>query len=223
MRKSASFFRKMDKAYRIGVYGGTFSPPHAGHVAAARAFISELKLDRLYISVAGIPPHKKLDAGDAPDIRSAMAKAAFSVLPEAVVSDYEIKKGGVSYTADTLSHFKSELSHEFDSFVLYFLCGTDMFLSLDTWRRPEVIFDCATIACARRESDAVLTEEIARKKSEYEQHYRANIILLSAPAVEISSSEIRERLTRGDDVTEYIDEHVAELIKKNNLYFQMAD
>ncbi len=213
----------MKKLYKVGVYGGTFSPPHAGHIAAARAFVSELGLDRLYISVAGIPPHKKLAAGDAPELRLEMAEAAFADLPEAVVSDYEIKKGGVSYTTDTLRYYKDQLERELGAFELYFLCGTDMFLTLDSWRMPDVIFASAVIACARRESDGALTAAIESKKREYEARYNAKIVLLSAPAVEISSSELREKLSRGENVSGYIDGRVLEIIKSKNLYLQGAN
>ena len=87
---------------RIGLYGGTFAPPHLGHVHAAKVFLATVSLDRLLIMPAGIPPHKTKTAGDTPEERLAMCRAAFGNLPHTEISDYEIRKPGKSYTVETL-------------------------------------------------------------------------------------------------------------------------
>ena len=91
---------KNDAAKSIGLFGGTFSPPHEGHVRAARLFIDAMGLDRLIVMPAGFPPHKPLPDGAADGDRLEMARRAFGAFAE--VSDWEIKRGGKSYTVDTL-------------------------------------------------------------------------------------------------------------------------
>ena len=130
---------------KIGIYGGSFSPPHHGHLSAAKQFIEELSLDELLIMPSHISPHKVTDPTLTSRHRYEMAKIAFKDLPRVTVSDYEIQKGDVSYTASTLSHFAKEGE-------LYFLCGTDMFLTLSRWYRPDIIFKNATIVLASREN-----------------------------------------------------------------------
>lgn len=149
------------KKKKIGLYGGTFSPPHYGHIRAAESFISGVELDELYVMPANIPPHKMIDAGDDPKIRLEMCRAAFGDIPKVTVSDYEIEKSGVSYTIDTLEHL-TENGEE-----VYLLCGDDMFLTLESWRRGEDILRTANIVLMRRyDGDDT---ELCVKASEYEK------------------------------------------------------
>lgn len=150
---------------RTGIFGGTFSPPHRGHIRAAAAFVSEMKLDRLLVIPACIPPHKSID-DPGPDLRLEMTRAAFSdnagfSIP-VKVSDYEIRKSGVSYTVDTLEHFSDPDTE------LFLLCGGDMFESLESWREPERIFSLASVVGIMREDG---TEQEMRK---YAERYRKN-------------------------------------------------
>ena len=112
---------------KIGIYGGTFSPPHLGHLAAIQAAVSYLKLDRLLLIPAAIPPHKALpDDTPAPEHRLEMTRrlADWSGMPQTVrVSTLELDRGGASYTADTLR----EISQEYPDAELWLLMGTDMF------------------------------------------------------------------------------------------------
>ena len=118
---------------KIGLYGGTFGPPHLGHVYAAKTFLREVAPDRLLIMPAGIPPHKEKAAGDTPELRLAMCRAAFGDLPHTEISDYEIRKPGKSYTVETLEHLAAPGRE------ITMLCGTDMFLTLDHWHRaPDI-------------------------------------------------------------------------------------
>ena len=113
---------------RIGIYGGTFSPPHNGHLAAARAFMEQMWLDILYVIPAAIPPHKQMAEPVSAADRLEMCRRAFAGMEGVYVSDMEIRRGGKSYTVDTLR----ELSG--DDRRLFLLCGTDMVLTLDEWR-----------------------------------------------------------------------------------------
>ena len=93
---------------KIGLYGGTFAPPHLGHVHAARAFLRAIPVDRLLVMPTFQPPHKAKAAGDTPEVRLEMCRAAFAGIPGVEVSDYEITKADVSYTVQTLRHLTAE-------------------------------------------------------------------------------------------------------------------
>ena len=114
-----------------------------------------------------------------------MCRLAFSQLEIAEVSDVEIKRGGTSYTYITLQELSS------DDIELFMLCGTDMLLSLDRWKNPDIIFDLAAICYVRRENQDYNTEQIENKCQEYTSRYNARIYPISNAVVEISSTEIR--------------------------------
>ena len=194
----------------IGIYGGTFSPPHNGHVYAAKSALDELMLDKLYVVPAFIPPHKQLGF-DNPNDRFNMARLAFSGIPKVEVSDYEMTAGGKSYTVKTLEHFKNKGT-------LTFLCGTDMFLSLEEWYMPEKIFRLARIALVRREADnEFLNVRVQETKRRYMKKYAARIVLLQAKAYELSSTFVRDAISDGN-FEGYVPESVAAYIRKNHLY-----
>ena len=152
---------------KIGIFGGTFNPPHLGHLAAAEAAIGALGLDKLYIVPASIPPHKELPEGTpAPEHRLAMAAklADALLLPQVVqLSEMELKREGKSYTADTLA----ALREEYPEAELWLLMGTDMFLTLHRWREPEKILKLAGVcAFGRTEQDG---EAVFAPQREYLQ------------------------------------------------------
>ncbi len=197
---------------RIGIYGGTFAPPHNGHIKAARHFIKCAKLDKLLITVTYTPPHKQVRGDDDPDMRLDMARLAFGKIKKAVVSDYEIEKEGVSYTKDTLRHFKSEDNE------LYLLVGDDMFLTLDEWKAPEEIFALATVVCFPREKDGDIYDAIQRKKSEYEEKFSARVMTPEYPPYEMSSTEIRNDVKCGRSIAKKVSKEVREYINEHGLY-----
>ena len=136
---------------RIGIYGGTFSPVHNGHVAAAKAFMEQMWLDVLFVIPAGIPPHKQVDQQVSAIDRYRMCELAFGDMEGVIVSDLELRRDGKSYTVDTLRELTAPDTR------LFLLMGTDMLLSLDEWREPEEIFRLSYPVYIRREKDAVLT------------------------------------------------------------------
>lgn len=199
---------------KIGIYGGTFSPPHIGHIRAVCEFYKQFEFDKLFVIPTAIPPHKKVSSSDNPEIRLEMAETAFGHLGEGIiVSDYEVSKKTVSYTIETLEHFSE--NNDCNNCDIYLLCGTDMFLTLDSWYRAEDIFRYAKIVCVRRDSKE---SEIKEKKSYYEEKYNACVILLDIEPFEISSSEIREMVRSGDDISGYVTPEIRDYIDKNNLY-----
>ncbi len=176
------------KKLKVGVFGGTFNPPHIAHIEAAREFARAMSLDKLLIIPDFLPPHKEYVGNVSAEDRLNMCRLAFSDISGAFVSDMEIKRGGKSYTADTLT----ELSDE--DCELYFLCGTDMLLTMDSWYSPQTIFKLATICYIRRESDKECDALILEKKKLYEQKYSAKIVFIDAPVIELSSTAVRAAL-----------------------------
>jgi nicotinate-nucleotide adenylyltransferase len=194
---------------RVGIYGGTFNPPHVGHIEAAKAFITQAKLDTLIIMPAFIPPHKQTDNLVNCDDRLEMCRLAFGNITNTEISDLEISRGGKSYTYLTLQELAS------DDTELYFLCGTDMILTMDTWKNPEIIFTLAKICYIRRESDNAISELLIEKCGDYFQKYGADIIQINTEAIEISSSEIRAE----DGIWDrYLTANVIDYIRNQGLY-----
>ena len=198
---------------RIGIYGGTFSPPHIGHVGAAESFSAATEPDVLMIMPDFLPPHKELDGNVSADDRLEMSRLAFGHIKNAFVSDLEIKRGGRSYTSVTLEGLSG------DDRELYFLCGTDMFLTLGSWYRPEVIFNLATICYVRREADEETTRRIENLSAEYKEKFDARIIPIDLAVREVSSSELREYLKHDDErAAALLPRGVYDYIEKRGLY-----
>lgn len=194
---------------KIGLYGGTFSPPHLGHIRAARCFVDGVQLDKLIIMPAGIPPHKAVADPIPNDKRLEMTRLAFSGIGE--VSDYEMTKEGASFTYLTLRWLKTQYDGE-----IYLCMGEDMFLCLDKWREAEEIFASCHIVCLKREESSY--SEIENKKTEFETDYNAVITVLSYEPLPVSSTEIREKVKKGEKLELYLSDNVAEYIAENNLY-----
>lgn len=196
----------------VGIYGGTFSPPHLGHLNAAKKFKDAFSLDELLIIPTFIPPHKQRTESTSPEDRLAMCRLSFAEIQGALISDIEIQRQGKSYTSDTLRYFTSSDAR------LYFLCGTDMFLTLESWHEPEVIFALADIVYISRELDEALAVECSNKTNLYREKYGARIHFLPADAVVLSSSEIREARKCGEEWKDKIVPEVADYIERKGLY-----
>lgn len=197
---------------RIGIYGGTFSPPHNGHLAAARAFMEQMWLDILYVIPDALPPHKEMaDPVSAAD-RLEMCRLAFGDMEGVYVSDMEIRRGGKSYTVDTLRELAGEDRR------LFLLCGTDMVLTLDEWREPEEIFRLCYPVYIRREADPSLDGLLVRKIAEYHEKYGKVVRRIVTEPLAVSSSDIRKKLRAGESVGELIPPAVEEYIRDKHLY-----
>ena len=197
---------------RLGIFGGTFSPPHVGHVRAAEAFAEQMGLDGLLIVPTRTPPHKTVDGAVTAEERFEMCRRAFSRIKNAVVSDIEIRRGGKSYTYLTLEELAEKGTE------LYFLCGTDMILTLGEWKNPDRIFELATVCYVRREDDVALNAEIADKVAEYEREFSARIVAVEHTPLELSSTEIRQALARSEDANGLVDVSTLEYIRERGLY-----
>lgn len=184
---------------KIGIYGGTFNPPHLGHITAARAVFELLGLDLLLLVPAGMPPHKSMPAGSpTPQQRLEMTRLAGEQLgleKQVQTLDVELRREGRSFTSDTLAQLKAQYPND----ELWLLMGTDMFLTLQTWHAPEEILSLAGIAAfGRTEED---TEELFAVQRDYlcRTYPQAQIFTLTIPGVvDVSSTELREALAKGE-------------------------
>ena len=178
---------------RIAIYGGSFNPPHRGHVEAARSVQAALKPDKLLIIPTNIPPHKQMEADSpTPSERLAFCRLAFEDIPGAAVSDLEIRRKGKSYTFDTVSLLRKQ----HPGAELCLVMGTDMFLSFRTWYCWEDLLRYCTLAVLSRETDDA--DEIAAFREELIRENRAKILLVPHEALPMSSTEIRARLRNAE-------------------------
>lgn len=204
---------------RIGIFGGTFNPPHNGHVTLARAAAEQLALDRLLIMPACVPPHKPLPDRVTPQQRYAMAALMAAPVGRcAQASDIELHRTGKSYTSDTLQ----TLHEQYPDAELWLLMGSDMFLSLHTWHEPEVICALAHIAAFSRVEEDIRAA-MERQKQTLEQQYRAEVALLNNPQlIELSSTDVRAALAAGRG-SELVPEAVWGYIRREHLYGTQTD
>ncbi len=197
---------------RIGIFGGTFSPVHNGHVSAAKSFMEQMWLDILFVIPTGETPHKEMsDGADAYD-RLRMCEAAFAGIDGVIVSDMEIKREGKSYTVDTLRQLYDPENR------LFLLCGTDMMLTLDKWRDADEIFKLCYPVYMRRENDEFITNLIIKKNAEYKEKYGRIATRIVGDAVVVSSSQVREKIKNGEDISSLVPAAVEKYIKEKGLY-----
>ena len=196
---------------RIGIYGGTYSPPHIGHMRAAEFAIDALKLDRLLLIPTGVSPHKEMAAGASSADRLRMLRISAADIEKAEVSDIEVNRSGSSYTVDTLRAIKGENP----DFQLVLLMGTDMFTSFLSWREPEEIMKLATLAvfCRGEKGERVKIE--AQKLSL--ESLGARVELVENPVTAISSTDLRRMLIFGC-ADSFLMPGVGDYIRSNGLY-----
>ncbi len=188
---------------RIGMFGGTFAPFHMGHRRALEEFIRLAKLDFCYVIPSGTPPHKVKTALFTDGQRLEMTKAACGDWNNISVSDWEIIRTDRSYTCNTLKWLKQR--HPEDTLVLY--VGSDMFLTLQEWYHPQEIFALAEIAAFSRTGTdwEALTAHKARLEEAFEG---VKATVYQAPPFPVSSTQIREKWAKGEDISHLVPEEV---------------
>lgn len=195
---------------RIGIFGGSFDPVHSGHRWLARFVVEALSLDKLLIIPASMSPFKE-STGASPEDRLNMCRAAF---PEDCfeVSDIELRRGGKSYTVDTVNAVR-EL---YPDASLYLITGSDQILSFDRWYRFRDILSMVTLTGVSREG-GVKREELERFADGRLRPFGECLILEFSP-VEISSTRLRQMLEKGEDTGELLPEGVKDYVEKKGLY-----
>ena len=196
---------------RIGIYGGTYSPPPIGHLRAAEYAIEALKLDRLLLIPTGVSPHKAMSAGATSADRLQMLRLSAANMEKAQVSDIEIRRQGSSYTVDTLRAIREENPGA----ELVLLMGTDLFVSFLSWREPEAIMALATLAVFCR-GERGERERIEAQKENLEA-MGAKIRLVENPVNAISSTDLRRMLVFGC-ADPFLMSGVGDYIREKGLY-----
>lgn len=197
---------------KIGIIGGTFDPIHLAHLNIAKAAKEKLNLDTVIFIPAGSQPLKINKKVTRASFRFNMVKKAIKDYEGFEVSDYEIKKQGLSYTFETLEHFQRKDRE------IYFITGADCLLNLEKWKEVKRIFELCTLVVLTRPGydDKKLFEE----KKYIENKYNGKIIILELSGMDISSTEIRQKVKAGEDISKLVTKDVFKLIKDNNLYME---
>ena len=198
---------------KIGVMGGTFDPPHNGHLAMAREVRSRLGLQSVIFIPAGQPWLKsEMPVSPAAD-RYEMVKLAISTYPYFRPSSIEIDRSGPSYTVDTLIQLRSELSSDSE---LLFLVGWDSLAQLPDWYQPWRLIGLCTLVALPRPGYAPDLAALEARIPGISGH----IIMLDIPTMAVSATEVRERAAQGADISKLVPDRVADYIRDNRLYRQ---
>lgn len=200
---------------RIGVYGGTFDPIHIGHLIIAEHAREQLELDRVFFVPSGNPPHKASDRISSARQRLEMVQLAIAGNADFALCDFEVRRETVSFTVDTLRH----LSESQADAELFLLLGADNLHDLPRWRQPKEIAALAHLCFAGRpgiQLDFSVLNDIL--SSEHAQDVRTH--QLTAPLLEISSTQIRRRVSEGKSVRYLVPPPVHAYIQTEKLYQQ---
>ncbi len=197
---------------RIGIMGGTFNPIHTGHLIIAQQTLVELALDKVWFMPAGNPPHKDTPVIDG-ELRRRMVELAIEGNSDFELFDYELKKTRPSYSAMTMT----ELDEAYPENEFYFIMGADSLMDFHKWYHPEVICAHTKLVCADRNN--ISDDMLEAEKKRLETDLGATIYLIDTPQIEISSSDIRDRLKDKPSSVRYmLPEKVYDFIIKNHLY-----
>ena len=199
---------------RIAVFGGSFDPVHKEHIALAKSAIKSLALDKLFIMPAFAPPHKKGKILLADKDRLEMCRLAFADEEKIEVSDYEIAKGGTSYTYLTCRYFRSL----YPTVELFWLVGTDMLRNFPTWKEPQDILANVTLAvCARNEKK----DWLQKAQADFQTRFGKTFAVIDYNGADVSSTQIRVLAAAGalkEDLERYLPPAVAAYVRENKLY-----
>jgi len=187
---------------KIGLFGGTFDPVHIGHLLMARTAMEQMGLDKIIFIPSCVPPHKKAPTLFTAKERLGLIRKAVRSIPEFEVSDFEIKKGGKSYSVDTVRHFRSIYGA---SDRLYFIVGGDAIKQLDTWKDIDTLKAMCSFVSVNRPG---------YPRGEEKLKYHA----VTMNGIEMSSTEIRKRILTGKSIQFLVPDSILGYIKKHQSY-----
>lgn len=219
---------------RIGLFGGTFNPIHSGHIQVVREVKEGFPLDKIYLIPSALPPHKEPDnVVDAND-RIEMIRLSFPNDSDFIVSNVELKRLGPSYTIDTVRYFKSFLPEEA---ALYLILGMDAFFEIDTWKSYMDLFMLVPFIVMARtgagHNDATLRQKAFKEflESKISEGYKflvskscfvhdenQSIFIFDVTPIDISSTKVRKRVKRGEEIKSLVPEVVENFINARGLY-----
>lgn len=196
---------------KLGILGGTFNPIHIGHLIAAQEVLDKMNLDKIIFMPSGNPPHKQNSEVLPVNHRYEMVKLAIEDNTNFEISDYEAKRAGKTYTYDTLIGLKSMNNNV----EIYFIVGFDTLKEMDSWKRVDDVFKmCSFIVVNRGNPPVEMHMEIEKKKAKY----NGNIVVVDIPDINISSTELRERIKLNCSIKYLIPDNVINYIFQNGLY-----
>lgn len=198
---------------KIGIMGGTFDPIHNGHLMLGKQALMEYGLDNVWYMPSGHPPHKNKHHVTEPAVRLAMTEVALEHYKGFSCSDFEVRRNGNTYTAQTLKL----LCHEYPQHEFYFIIGADSLYEIESWYEPEIVMSHTIILAARREYDdkgRSMDEQIDYLAGKY----GAKIFKLHCQEMDISSAQLRKMIADGRSVKDFVPEEVMKYINAHGLY-----
>jgi nicotinate-nucleotide adenylyltransferase len=196
---------------RIGILGGSFNPPHLAHLVCASEAASQLALDRVLLTPVAVAPHKLAEHDPGPQERLELCRLAAAGDERLGVCDLEVRRGGPSYTVDTLRELHAQTPED----DLTFIVGGDTALGLQSWREPRAVLGLATLAVAEREGTP--RGDIAeRLRLSFPD--AAPPVFFDMPRLDLSSSQIRRRVAERRSIRYLVPDRVAERIAREGLY-----
>jgi nicotinate-nucleotide adenylyltransferase len=196
---------------RVGILGGTFNPPHLAHLLCASEAASQLRLDRVLLTPVAQAPHKEAPYDPGPQERLELCRLAVAGDERFEVCDLEVRRGGSSFTVDTLRELHAQTPED----DLTFIVGGDTALGLPSWREPEAVLGLATLAVAER-SGAGRGDVAERLHASFPD--AAPPVFFDMPRLDISSSQIRRHVAEGRSIRYLVPDPVAERIARGRLY-----
>lgn len=198
---------------KIGILGGTFDPIHYGHLLLAETAYDRFGLDKVLIMPAG-DPYFKADRGISPDPdRAEMVKLAIADNPHFEYSDLELSREGDTYTVETLQMLKEQQPED----EFYLIVGSDVLLQMDKWYRPQEIFQMATVLSSCRN---VENSQLNSRMDYLRKKFGAKVVNLYMPNIDISSTDIRDKMKHDMSVRYFLPDAVIAYIKEHELYKQ---
>ena len=196
---------------RVGILGGTFNPPHLGHLICAQEALVQLELDRVLLMPVFAPPHKRLEGDPGVEHRVAMCEAAVAGDPRFQVSLVEVQRGGPSYTVDTLNVLHARAPDD----ELTWIMGGDMAYALPAWRKPETVLELASLGVAER--DGLRRHDILERIADL-PGAAERVRFFDMPRIDLSSSLLRRRVAEGRPVRYLVPDAVRAHIDREGLY-----
>lgn len=195
---------------KIGLFGGTFDPPHTGHIALAKTALLKFSLDKIIFIPVGNPPHKTEKHVSDKVHRFEMVKMAIKGEPDFFISDFEIKNENPNYSYLTIEHFKQKYPDD----EIFFIIGADSYRDFPKWKNyPDILSLCTFIVLNRNDADL---GEYFKKYCKIIPKHKA--LFLDDFSFDVSSTEFREKIASGKDCKNLLPDGVYEYIKKTNLY-----
>ena len=194
----------------LGVLGGTFDPPHLGHLVIAQRAFLQLRLTGVLFAPTRQPPHKLTSDITPIEHRLAMVRLAIAAHPEFSISTIDVDRAGPTYTVDTM-HL---LQKQFPDAELYFIMGMDSLASLLTWHAPKQLIECCRLAVFDRPGFSV---DLAALEAQL-PGLRERTVLLRAPTVDLAASDLQRRVRAGESIAHLVPDDVAAYIAEHGLY-----